>query len=502
MWQSIGSTVGLFVATSGSAYDDWAGVAQTLFVAVALPGRVAGCRRASRRRGPPGDGAPDVAYVRHGLVYPGLLTSPGGYRWWWRSTETTSSRVTAWAQASDDDPSVPWDRTTQRRGTGSSSPTSWRNDPPSLGTGGRPWSCQRDRSGVGVDASGEPRWTRRLIFLGHPHTPWHGTDKLVDLARRLPDWRVDLVGPTAADLLGHSPTTSAPTVCSGQRYAPPMAEADLASVRSAMDRAGITEASPLKVREYLGAGLPTRDRLPRLRLSRRCGVPAGAAEHRGQHGEAAARIPAFADRWARSPRAGARSGAPRRPDEGAVRLRFLETRLAARSGRPRLLTGTARPPVAGRGGPAVDDRADPGQRVRPQLAIGCDDRPARSPRRTASRRLYGSSPSALELRVVEERVVDDRGCAPALAQRRDEREDARERGLLDPAAVGGAEHDHRAASQVRRASPRAGRRRTRASPRSPRDRRPARVAAGSVARGTAAGRPGCSGRRPRRPGGG
>ncbi len=95
----------------------------------------------------------------------------------------------------------------------------------------------------------------------------------------------------------------------------------------------------------------------------------------------------------------------------------------------------------------------------------------------------------------------DEGGGAALAQRLDEREDAGERGLLDPTAVGGTEHQHARAGEVavRVGEQRA--RRTPASPRWPRGRRGPRWRRGRST-GTSAGRPGCSGRRRRCPGGG
>lgn len=332
MWQSLGSTVGLFVATTGSAYDDWAGVAQTLFVAAAPPrtgGRLQAresAARAARRW------APDVAYVRHGLVYPGLLT--------------IARRVPLVVEINGDDLVE-----SHRLGTGQRLTTRL-----SHGTG------LRSAAGLvfvthelaerhsftryakpslvvpnGIDLASVPTLpvspgTRRLIFLGHPHTPWHGTDKLVDLARRLPDWRVDLVGPAAADLTGPLPDNlRAHGLLQANGYAPLMAEADLAIGSVAMDRAGITEASPLKVREYLAAGLPT------VIGYRDSDFPDGAEfllelpATEGNMAEAAARIPPFAARWRgrRVPRAEVAHLDVRTKE--TVRLRFLETRLAAHS---------------------------------------------------------------------------------------------------------------------------------------------------------------------------
>jgi glycosyl transferase family 4 len=97
-----------------------------------------------------------------------------------------------------------------------------------------------------------------LVFLGSKGQVWHGVDKIVRLAKELPNWTFHLIGPDIADL-GSEP--SANIVLLGHVdesvYLKTMAISDVAIGTLALHRKGMDEACPLKVREYLAAGLPT-----------------------------------------------------------------------------------------------------------------------------------------------------------------------------------------------------------------------------------------------------
>jgi glycosyltransferase involved in cell wall biosynthesis len=96
-----------------------------------------------------------------------------------------------------------------------------------------------------------------LVFLGNPGYPWHGIDKLIDLACRLPDIHIDIVGydklpgvePLPDDLTLHG-------YLSTQEYQQVLANADIAISSLALHRVQLNEASPLKSRECLAFGLP------------------------------------------------------------------------------------------------------------------------------------------------------------------------------------------------------------------------------------------------------
>lgn len=96
-----------------------------------------------------------------------------------------------------------------------------------------------------------------LVFVGTPGQPWHGTDKIVGLARHFPDWHFDLVGPAAKDFAEALPENiTAHGLMKPNEYEPILAKADVGIGSLALHRVGIHENSPLKLPEYLAYGLP------------------------------------------------------------------------------------------------------------------------------------------------------------------------------------------------------------------------------------------------------
>ena len=96
----------------------------------------------------------------------------------------------------------------------------------------------------------------RLVFLGAPHTPWHGVDKILRIAAHFPAWRFDLVGPGPAEVGSHPPNVHVHGLLDRADYLPILAGADVALGALALHRLELSEASPLKVAEYLASGLP------------------------------------------------------------------------------------------------------------------------------------------------------------------------------------------------------------------------------------------------------
>ncbi len=96
----------------------------------------------------------------------------------------------------------------------------------------------------------------RFAFVGYP-SPWQAVDKVVRLARALPDARFEIVGFTR-DMLGDPPQN---VIAHGplprHRVSEVMACCDVAIGTLGLHRKGMDETSPLKVREYLAYGLPT-----------------------------------------------------------------------------------------------------------------------------------------------------------------------------------------------------------------------------------------------------
>jgi glycosyltransferase involved in cell wall biosynthesis len=97
----------------------------------------------------------------------------------------------------------------------------------------------------------------RGVFLGGPRLPWHGVDKIVDLAGHLPEMDFDVVGPSA-DELGSSlpPNITVHGFLGRDEYESVLARADFAIGTLALHRTNLDEATPLKLREYLAFGLP------------------------------------------------------------------------------------------------------------------------------------------------------------------------------------------------------------------------------------------------------
>ena len=107
-----------------------------------------------------------------------------------------------------------------------------------------------------------PTAAMRLVFLGTAGSPWHGLERLGELAAVLPEVQFDIVGLDAAAWQRQVPGLTAPANTrlhghlSRADYEPLLAGATAAVGSLALYKNGMDEACPLKVREYLGLGLP------------------------------------------------------------------------------------------------------------------------------------------------------------------------------------------------------------------------------------------------------
>lgn len=98
----------------------------------------------------------------------------------------------------------------------------------------------------------------RLIFIGTPHQPWQGVDKIIWLAWHLPEWTFDLIGFSMSDVKAAIPSNvTLHGFMDRAGYEKIIARADVAIGTMALHRKQMEEASPLKVREYLAYGIPT-----------------------------------------------------------------------------------------------------------------------------------------------------------------------------------------------------------------------------------------------------
>ena len=104
----------------------------------------------------------------------------------------------------------------------------------------------------------------RLVFMGSPGTPWHGLDRIGELAALLPAVLFDIIGYTVDNWRSEmSASLSSPPpnfVFHGNlarvAYEPLLRRATAALGTFGLYRKGMDEACPLKVREYLASGLP------------------------------------------------------------------------------------------------------------------------------------------------------------------------------------------------------------------------------------------------------
>jgi glycosyltransferase involved in cell wall biosynthesis len=96
----------------------------------------------------------------------------------------------------------------------------------------------------------------RLAFLGAPRTPWHGVDKIEQLARMFPAWTFDIIGPSRGEFAELPPNIQVHGLMDPVDFLPILEQADVAIGPLALHRIPLSEASPLKVGEYLAYGLP------------------------------------------------------------------------------------------------------------------------------------------------------------------------------------------------------------------------------------------------------
>ena len=103
----------------------------------------------------------------------------------------------------------------------------------------------------------------RAIFVGSPQTPWHGLERVAELAALFPEIGFDVIGctfdqwrritgavaPAPANVMFHGSLLRS-------RYEPLARAATFALGTFGLYRKSMHEACPLKVREYLALGLP------------------------------------------------------------------------------------------------------------------------------------------------------------------------------------------------------------------------------------------------------
>ena len=92
----------------------------------------------------------------------------------------------------------------------------------------------------------------KLVFIGTPGQPWHGIDKVEKMAEKFQEYMFYIIGPTGKDTdnlkyLGVLPNSAANEF---------IRTCDIGIGSLSLHLKGLTEASPLKTRQYLASGLP------------------------------------------------------------------------------------------------------------------------------------------------------------------------------------------------------------------------------------------------------
>lgn len=129
---------------------------------------------------------------------------------------------------------------------------------PALVRLGRPTSVLPNSINLGSYPELPPAANRepRLVFIAAPRMAWSGVDKVARLAAKFPSWRVDVIGPGRDEVADPPPNLHLHGMLQHEHYLPFMARADVAIGPLALHRKGLSEASALKVAEYLAYGIP------------------------------------------------------------------------------------------------------------------------------------------------------------------------------------------------------------------------------------------------------
>ena len=115
----------------------------------------------------------------------------------------------------------------------------------------------------GLDLSSTPYYPApknrqpHLVFIGTPHMPWHGVDKLAALAKNFPTLIIDILGISEIPGIDTLPENlRLHGYLRGVEYENILARADAAIGTLALHRKGMNEAAALKVRDCVARGIP------------------------------------------------------------------------------------------------------------------------------------------------------------------------------------------------------------------------------------------------------
>lgn len=96
----------------------------------------------------------------------------------------------------------------------------------------------------------------RLFFMEHSQAPWHGTDQVYALAEQRPAWQFDIVGPSPDAMEPLPPNIHLHGRLTSGAFVDVLKNSTVAISTLSLYAKGMSEASPLKSRDYLARGVP------------------------------------------------------------------------------------------------------------------------------------------------------------------------------------------------------------------------------------------------------
>lgn len=262
LWAELGAEVGLFILTTRQHEEAWRGVPAATHVVARTGHALALAAQKERLLRRALAWSPDVLYHRYSMTYPGLVvavrTAPLVVEI--NTDDVSEYRLIAPRKARLNELTR---GLVLGRAAGFVAVTHELSTSSSFTRFDRP--TEVIANGIDLSAMPElavPRLPRpTLVFIGQPHCPWHGVDKVVELARNRPGWDFDVVGPDLAEVVA---TAGVPPgnvrvhgLLQAADYLAILGQAHIGIGSLALYRKNMSEASPLKVREYLACGLPS-----------------------------------------------------------------------------------------------------------------------------------------------------------------------------------------------------------------------------------------------------
>ncbi|PLY10470.1 MAG: hypothetical protein C0626_05705 [Arcobacter sp.] len=96
----------------------------------------------------------------------------------------------------------------------------------------------------------------RFVFIGTPQQSWHGIDKVITMAKYFKNYEFHIIGMTNQELQTTASNITTYGYLTQEKSEEIIASCDIGISTLALHRKNMTEACPLKSRQYLACGLP------------------------------------------------------------------------------------------------------------------------------------------------------------------------------------------------------------------------------------------------------